>query len=172
MKTIALYVVVGLCRIIFITADEQGDGECNHITYVQILPTYAVVFFFLQLQMLIEGSLGFFLFRFLSTCCSDDHDSIHNDDTFKKICKGVYAFSIDISLRDKYIQYNAIFYIKFRIKKPEIFGYITICFVVACIGHLCRPKCPQGYYGEHCNETCSCDAEACDDVLGCVTTGK
>lgn len=54
MKTIALYVVVGLCRIIFITADEQGDGECNHITYVQILPTYAVVFFFLQLQMLIE----------------------------------------------------------------------------------------------------------------------
>lgn len=172
MKTIALYVFVGLCRIIFITADEQGDGECNRITYVQILPTYAVVFFFLQLQMLIKGSLGFFLFRFLSTCCSDDVNGIHNYDTFKKICKGMYAFSIDIFLRDKYIQYNAIFHM-FRIKKPKIFGYITICFFfVACIGKLCRPKCPQGYYGEYCNETCTCDAEACDDVLGCVTTGK
>lgn len=171
MKTIALYVVVGLCRIIFITADEQGDGECNHITYVQILPTYAVVFFLFTIADVNRRFTGLFLIQ-ISTCCSDDHNSIHNDDTFKKICKGVYAFSIDISLRDKYIQYNAIFYIKFRIKKPEIFGYITICFVVACIGHLCRPKCPQRYYGEHCNETCSCDAEACDDVLGCVTTGK
>lgn len=54
----------------------------------------------------------------------------------------------------------------FYIKKPDIFGYIIICFVLACIGRLCTPKCPQ------CNENCTCDAGACDDVFGCVTTGK
>ncbi|XP_052718567.1 EGF-like and EMI domain-containing protein 1 isoform X3 [Crassostrea angulata] len=43
----------------------------------------------------------------------------------------------------------------------------------ACIGRrLCRPKCPQGYYGEQCNETCTCNADECDDVSGCITTEK
>lgn len=60
----------------------------------------------------------------------------------------------------------------FYIKKPDIFGYIIICFVLACIGRLCTPKCPQGYYRQQCNENCTCDAGACDDVFGCVTTGK
>uniref|UniRef100_A0A8W8KHP9 Uncharacterized protein n=1 Tax=Magallana gigas TaxID=29159 RepID=A0A8W8KHP9_MAGGI len=41
-----------------------------------------------------------------------------------------------------------------------------ICEV--CIGHPCR-KCPWGYYGEQCNETCTCSTELCHDVLGCVT---
>ncbi|XP_052718756.1 cell death abnormality protein 1-like [Crassostrea angulata] len=42
----------------------------------------------------------------------------------------------------------------------------------ACIGRSCIPKCPRGYYGEQCDEICTCDAAACDDVSGCVTTGK
>lgn len=32
--------------------------------------------------------------------------------------------------------------------------------------------CPWGYYGEQCNETCTCSTELCHDVLGCVTAGE
>lgn len=60
----------------------------------------------------------------------------------------------------------------FYIWKPEIFGYFNTCFVLACIGRSCGPKCPQGYFGEQCNETCTCEADVCDDVFGCITTGK
>lgn len=45
-------------------------------------------------------------------------------------------------------------------------------FIIACIGRSCRSKCPQGYYGEHCNQSCPCDADQCDDVSGCMSTGK
>lgn len=44
-------------------------------------------------------------------------------------------------------------------------------FALACLGLPCR-ECPHGYYGEQCIKTCSCGTELCDDVLGCVTTGK
>lgn len=45
-------------------------------------------------------------------------------------------------------------------------------FVVACLGLRCRPKCPEGHYGKQCDKTCTCDADVCDDVSGCVTAGK
>lgn len=45
-------------------------------------------------------------------------------------------------------------------------------FIIACIGRSCRSKCPQGYYGEHCNQSCPCDADQCDDVSGCMSSGK
>lgn len=48
---------------------------------------------------------------------------------------------------------------------------LLLSFVVACHGLPCR-KCPDGYYGEQCNETCTCGTELCHDVLGCVTAGK
>lgn len=62
----------------------------------------------------------------------------------------------------------------FYIKKLDIFSYIniTICFVLACLGQLCIPKCPRGYQRQQCNETCTCDPNICDDVFGCITTGK
>lgn len=45
-------------------------------------------------------------------------------------------------------------------------------FVVACLGFRCRPRCPQGHYGEQCDKTCTCNADVCDDVSGCATAGK
>lgn len=46
--------------------------------------------------------------------------------------------------------------------------FITIWFVLACIGGLCSPKCPHGYYRQGCNENCTCNAHICDGVFGCV----
>lgn len=75
-----------------------------------------------------QGDLGCDYRAFLSTCCSDDFDSIHNGTSTKK-CS-------------------------------------------ACIGRLCRSECPRGYYGEQCDEICTCGADVCDDVFGCITTEK
>uniref|UniRef100_A0A8W8KNU2 Uncharacterized protein n=1 Tax=Magallana gigas TaxID=29159 RepID=A0A8W8KNU2_MAGGI len=41
--------------------------------------------------------------------------------------------------------------------------------VGSCLGLRCRPKCPEGHYGKQCDKTCTCDADVCDDVSGCVT---
>lgn len=57
---------------------------------------------------------------------------------------------------------------KFLAKLNVLF---IVFFIVVCIGHPCR-KCPWGYYGEQCNETCTCGTELCHDVLGCVTAGE
>lgn len=69
-------------------------------------------------------------------------------------------------------QINEVLCNMFYIQKPDIFGFIPIGFVLACIGRFCTPKCPHGYYREQCNETCMCDADTCADVFGCITTGK
>lgn len=56
-------------------------------------------------------------------------------------------------------------------RHPKLWLYYHFS-VLACIGRLCRPTCPRGYYGEQCSETCTCVADICDDVFGCVSTGK
>lgn len=58
------------------------------------------------------------------------------------------------------------------ITKHDVLDCITICFVLACIGRLCTPKCPRGYHRHQCIKICTCDADECGDESGCITTGK
>uniref|UniRef100_A0A8W8KHQ1 EGF-like domain-containing protein n=1 Tax=Magallana gigas TaxID=29159 RepID=A0A8W8KHQ1_MAGGI len=32
----------------------------------------------------------------------------------------------------------------------------------------CSQRCPLGYYGRQCNETCNCNFTVCDEVTGCL----
>lgn len=84
----------------------------------------------------------------------------------------LYLFKLTSFTEMFWSQYlRIIFFIKIQYK---IIKCTISCFffIIACIGRSCKSKCPQGYYGEHCNQSCPCDADQCDDVSGCMSTGK
>lgn len=98
MKTISIYAFTCLCGMIFVTANEQGNKSCNYRTYVQIQLIYNSFTFLKCKNTYYKTDLwlcfSFFFFRFLTTCCRNDENfNIHNnDDTIKKICKGLFAY--------------------------------------------------------------------------------
>lgn len=101
-------------RLLCIELDYYYHIGKNHSYFLQ----FFLSLFIYKSQMLTKGllvSFFSFFFRFLSSCCSNNIGIIHNNNTINKICSGMYASYIDISCRDKFIQYNAIFYIVFYI---------------------------------------------------------
>lgn len=117
----------------------------------------------------------FFLFaiRFLLKCCGNDLNGTHWDEANIKICQGLlsYIYSKLTSFTEMFwSQYlrNYIFHKDKLLNVP----LVVFFYIIACFGRSCRSKCPQGYYGEHCSQSCPCDADQCDDVSGCMSTGR